>query len=160
MKKALPIFLAVLLTVSLLAGCSGTKEFTYQELTMDVPFGMIDVSGDENVAAYSFALDSRKTAVFGLREEKALFADAGITSLDQYAELLLSVNELDTLVVDRSNYPYKYLRYEKQLDDGIYKYLTAVFESEDAYWMIQYAARITDYDETAYFKYLDTVRFS
>ena len=160
MKKIAAITLCVLLLASVLTGCSGTKEFTCQELTMTVPFYMSDASSQSDFKDFTFTLDSSKIAIFGIKEDFEDFPNGESTTLDEYAKLVIEANELDTFASQRSNYDYKYFRYESSSSDGLFKYLTAVYKGPDGFWSVQFAAKVADYDETAFFEYLDSVKFS
>ena len=126
---------------------------------MTVPSEMDDVSSQKDFSAFTFTLDSDDMAVFGLKES---FDELGTTelTLQDYAKLVMDANNLDGFATERSNYPYYYFRYTKDTDEGIYRYLGAVYQAKDGFWMIQIAAPMVEYDETAFFEYLDTVTVS
>ena len=161
MKKVLLIITALLLTAAMLTGCfAGTKEYTCQDMTMTVPSNMKDVSDQSDFSSFTFALDSTKIAIFGIKEKFSGFEDGENTTLEEYADIVLSANNLDTYAIERSGGAYMYFRFESDTDDGTYKYLAGVYKGTDAFWLIQIAALTTNYDETAFFEYLDSVSFA
>lgn len=161
MKRNIAKLLALLLALTVLCGCSTTpKEYTCDEMTMTVPGYMRDVSGQEDFSYYTFALDSPKIAIFGLKEAYADYEGTSDMTLEEYTDLTIEANGLDVLGVTRSGGDYMYFTYTHDSDEGDYKYLTATFKTDEAFWMIQIASLVTNYDETAFFGYLDSVSFS
>ena len=159
MKKSIR-FIALLLVVVMLAGCgSSDKTYTCGELTMTVPSYMKDVSSQSDFSAYTFALDSTKVAIFGLQETYAAYSFLDGYSLEDYADAVIQVNGLDAYAASRSNHDYLYFSYSSDTDQGTYKYLAGVYQTEEGFWLIQLAAPVAQYDETAFFAYLDSVSF-
>ncbi len=150
---------ALLVLVTCLTGCAGgTKSFTCKELTMTVPSKMRDVSTQSDFSSYTFALDSKDIAIFGLKESFSDFD--GELTLKEYADLVIEANKLDTHAVQRATGQYYYFQYDASTDGGFYRYLGAVYEGKDGFWMVQIAASLTAYEESTFFDYLDSVRFS
>ena len=160
MKKIIALCLALLLMASMLTGCFGTKEYSCQDLTMSVPFGMKDVSSKSDFSDFTFTLDSSKIAIFGLREK---FSDLNGQNYDlkEYANLVIKANKNISgtpLPSTRSNHDYVYFIYEAKTNDGLYKYLTGCYKGEDAFWMVQIAAKVTDFELETFLDYLDSVK--
>ena len=155
-KRNLCMLLAAVILLCCLSACSaGTKAYTCQGLTMTIPSNLRDVSSNSDFSSFTFALDSKKMAVFGLNEKSA---DLGVElTLKEYAELVMEANDFEGFPVQSATYGYYYFRYNKTLDQGAYRFLAAVYEADDGFWLIQIAAPILEYDETAFFKYLDSV---
>ena len=157
MKKLTALVLCVLLAVSILTGCfGGTKEYTCQELTMSVPSNMKDVSSKSDFKDFTFALDSSKVAIFGLKEEFSDFDGQELT-LEDYTNAVMTGNGTDGLAITRSTADYMYFTYESATAQGTYKYLAGCFKGEDAFWLVQVAALITDFELETFLGYLDTV---
>ena len=146
---------------SMLTGCFGsTKEYTCQDLTISVPSRMKDVSSKSDFSNFTFALDSSKIAIFGLREKFSDF-DGQDLELKEYANLLIKANNQiaeTTLPITRSNQDYIYFTYEAQTSDGLFEYLTGCYKGEEAFWMVQIAAKKTDFELETFLGYLDTVK--
>lgn len=159
MRRALLLVLAALMVFSCLTGCiGGTEEFTCQDLKMTVPSGMRDVTGGEQWSEYTFTLDSSEVAIFGLKEDFDLFDDS--ITLEEYADLVVQANQLDVRPIQRSTGDYLYFQYNNQTDEGIYRYLCGVYKGKDGFWMVQVASLLTDYEESDFFSYLDSVTLS
>lgn len=159
MKKIIRI-MALALVLLTLAGCAGgTKSFTCRDLTMTVPSNMRDVSGQSDFAAYTFTLDSSKLAIFALQERYDEYPVLEEYDLQGYAELVIQANGLDCVPAARSGQDYLYFTYTYQADGTEYKYLTATYQSGEGFWMVQISAPTAQYDEAAYFEYLDSVEF-
>ena len=127
---------------------------------MSVPFGMKDVSSKSDFSDFTFTLDSSKIAIFGLREK---FSDLNGQNYDlkEYANLVIKANKNISgtpLPATRSNHDYVYFIYEAKTNDGLYKYLTGCYKGEDAFWMVQIAAKVTDFELETFLDYLDSVK--
>ena len=158
MKKLTALVLCVLLAVSLLTGCfGGTKEYTCQELTMSVPSTMKDVSSQSDFSDFTFALDSSKIAIFGLKEKFSDF-DGQEMTLDDYADAVMAANGTQGLAITRSTADYIYFTYESDTSEGTYKYVAGCFKGSDAFWLVQVAALQTDFELETFLGYLDTVK--
>lgn len=157
MKRRIAAVLAVIMLLCGLTGCLATpKTFTFKDLSITVTSKMRDVTGmDETWSQYTFALDSKKVAVFGLYEEASLFEEN--LTLKEYADLVIQANELDEIPISRANQDYYYFSFDKTLDGGRYRYLAGVYQAEEGFWLVQVASLITDYDEATFFGYLDSV---
>ena len=161
-KRIVCLALCALLTLSMLAGCSTsassltTKEYKCQELTITVPTTMRDVSFKSEFASYTFTLDSSTIAVFGIKEPFTDFDMGSDLTLDEYAKAFIHANQMDLTAIDRSNADYKYFRYTA--DE--FKYLGGIYKGTTGFWVVQFAAEPANYNETAFFEYLDSVKFS
>ena len=151
----------MLLVASLLTGCFGdTKEFSCQDLTMSVPFTMKDVSGQGEFYKFDFALDSAKIAIFGLREHFSILPDASSMTVREYAEMVIRANNHQAMAIARSNEEYFYFTYEASTDEGTFEYLAGCYKGEDAFWLIQIAAKKADFDKETFLGYLDSVEIN
>lgn len=157
MKKITALVLCMLLVASMLTGCfGGTKEFTCQDLTISVPSGMKDVSSKSDFSSFTFALDSSKIAIFGLKEKFSDF-DGQEMSLKDYADAVIKANKTDAMAIQRSNEDYMYFTYEAETTDGTAKYLAGCFKGKDAFWLVQISSRVADFELETFLGYLDTV---
>lgn len=158
--KSLIRILALTLILLTLAGCSiGTKQFACRDLTMTVPAGMKDVSGQSDFAAYTFTLDSTSLAIFALQERYDEYPVLEEYNLQSYTELVIQANNLDCVPESRSGENYYYFTYTYNNAGVEYKYLTATYQSGEGFWMVQISAPLERYDEATYFQYLDSVEF-
>ena len=158
MKKLIALALCVLLVASMLTGCfSGTKEYTCQNLTMTVPSSMKDVSSKSDFSGFTFALDSSKIAIFGLKETFTSLPNGADMTTQSYAEAVMKANGTQGLAINRSNEDYTYFTYEATNSDGNYKYVAGCFKGEDAFWLVQIAAKVSDFELETFMGYLDSV---
>ncbi len=131
----------------LLTACSGGKTtiFTCEGLTVEVPKNYRQITGEE-AQAYTFALANSKTSMMGLREEKALFEAYGLNlTLDEYAMLVQTANEKEMNI---STYNDQIMmNFTSMVDGETYEYLASVYESEDAFWLIQCGCLSSNYEK-------------
>ena len=161
MNKFVRLIALLTLMSILLTGCSllGDKEYTCQELTLTVPGYMGDVSSDSSFKDFTFALDSHKIAIFGIKEPKSDFEGTIVEDLEDYANVLIEGNELDCEAKERSGGDYLYFTYEASSSGTVYGYICAAYETEDAYWLIQVAAEKAEFDEADFLEILDSAVF-
>lgn len=160
MKRIVALMLSALLLVAVFTGCGDNKkEFTCQDLTMTVPGNMKDVSSNSSFSSFTFALDSSKLAIFGLKEKFSAFDGADMT-LKDYADAVIAANKYDALAITRSNADYIYFTYEAQLEAGLFKYVAGCFKGSDAFWLVQFGAPATNFELETCLGYLDTVKLS
>lgn len=162
MKKRICLLITVLaVMLCILSACSGmTKEYTCKELTMEVPLTVVDQDETAEEEGFTFALSNSDIAIFGLKETfDELGVDNSFTVTD-YANAVIDANGIDATAISRSTADYDYFRYTASGDDGsTIKYLAAVYKSDDAFWMVQVAAKLANYEEEDFFDYLDSVEF-
>ena len=167
MKKIAGI-LVLVMVLMMLAGCGSkdentgvakTETYTCRDLTMTVPAGMADLSGRVSFEAFTFTLDSADLAIFGLHDSFADFPEVEAYTLEEYTELVIQGNGLDSVPATREGKDYIYFTYTYQADGAEHKYLTGLFRSSEGFWMVQITAPADAYDEAACFGYLDSVKF-
>ena len=149
MKNRITRLLSLCLIACLMLTACGrtkTKTYTCEGLTIKVPANYKEKTGEE-AEAYTFALSNNKTTVMGLREEKAILESMGYNlTLEDYAELIQSANANRPMSVSTYNDQYMILL-DNEIKGIPYKYLASVYESEDAFWLIQFACRESDYEK-------------
>ena len=160
MKKAISIALCLALVAVLFTGCiPDSREFTCQDLTMDVPLLMQDVSSDSAFSKFTFALDSNKVAIFGSREAFGNVDVSDVTEMD-YAKALIENNQHDSMAITRSNEQYVYYTYEATVDGELYKYVAGCYKGSEAFWLVQFGGPAVNFELETYLGYLDTVKVS
>ena len=142
---------------SMLTGCFGTKEYSCQDLTMSVPFGMKDVSSKSDFSDFTFALDSKKLAIFGLNETFAEYPVLEEYTTKDYADLVIELYSVNGTAAQRAGKNYHYIIYTAQTSQGEFTYMAGIFKNSTGFWMIQIAAPTADYNQEAFFSYMDTV---
>ena len=152
-KKGLKIFitiLAVAVVVGLLAGfCaarlinSGNTDKPVKAATTFSSEGMNITLPDEfeevKVGTYTAAYDSEDVAVFALRESFNLIVGSENYSLRQYAQSVIDVNNLGSAEITESD-GLTHFEYENKTNGGSFKYIAYVYKTDDAFWLIQFAA--------------------
>ena len=162
MKKCLRIA-ALLLAMCLLAGCgasAATKSYTCRDVTMEIPGSMRDVSNNSDYANFTFALDSRKVAIFGLNETFSEYPVLEEYDTLGYAELVISSYSLASTAQERTGKGYHYVVYTADTDMGEFTYVAGIFRNDAGFWMIQICGPSAQYNEATYLGYLDTVKLS
>ena len=160
MKKIIAVLIAAVMVLSL-AGCEllpKEKAFSVEEMLIT----LTDAFTEAEFEGYTKAFDSRKMAVFVLREDKAELNGVEI-SLDEYAALTRVAN------VDRGPGEIKsedgltFFDYDYYGSDGttIYSYLTVMYESDEAFWLVQFACDQTQWEKLRpeMIKYAQSVTF-
>ena len=158
--KRLALLPILLLILALLAGCSDSlKPFEYQGLSIDVPTTMTDMGHEGSYAQFTFALSSDSVAIFGTRSTfEAVEADTS-TPLESYAKAVIAANGFRSTPVDRAGSDYLYFTHLAETDKGDLRYLDAVYKTDDAFWLIQVVAPVTEFNEDAFLGWLDSVTF-
>ena len=146
MKKIIALLIAAVMVLSL-AGCGlfpKEKAFGVNEMLIT----LTDAFTEADFEGYTKAFDSTNMAVFVLRDDKAAFNGIEI-SLEEYAALTKAAN------ADRGPGEIKnedglvFFDYDYYGNDGttIYSYLTAMFESDEAFWLVQFACDQTKWEK-------------
>lgn len=150
MKKLLACLLA-LTALFALVSCNAdvreAKEKTFSsnglELTLTEAFKETTSEG------YTVCYDSSKVAVFALKENKADFASLGTITLSTYADLVKEVNKAKapSEILTKDGLTYMTYKFTNSDTDKEYSYLTVMYETDDAFWMVQFATLTEDYAE-------------
>jgi len=160
MKKRFVILLICLLTAAALCGCQAAEKPGLESagISMDLPQGMENTSGQLGYGDYDFAYVGTDMAVFGSKGDlKADGIDANMT-LMTCAENALQIAKMEAEILTAEK---GYLYFVYDADTGINKFtnVTAFFENGEAFWMIQISSKSQAYDEAAVFAMLDSVEF-
>lgn len=160
MKRVLCVALCLMLVAALFTGCiPDSREFTCQDLTMDVPLLMKDVSSNSEFSKFTFTLDGNKVAIFGQREAFDGVDVSGVTEMD-YAKAVIDSNNHDSMAITRSNEQYVYYTYEATVDGELYKYVAGCYKGSEAFWLVQFGGPAVNFELETYLGYLDTVKVS
>ena len=158
MKKILALVLAAVMLLSL--GACGAKdmEFAVKELKIT----LTDAFKESEFEGYDKCFDSSKVAVFVLREDKSKLGELTIT-LEQYANLVYSANvNRDPKQVKQEDgiWCFEY-EIKNETDGAVYHYYTAMYESDAAFWIVQFAARESEWTaiKPDILKYAKSVHF-
>ena len=105
-----------------------------------------DFAEEEGIESYTGVFESSECAIFVLREDKDYFGD---TDLDDYAELVLDANKnIGRDVGDlhrKDGIPLFEYEFTNDSSGQTFKYYTTMFESEEAFWLVQFTCYTEDY---------------
>lgn len=135
-----------------------TKTFTLDGVTLQGPSNLEDMSDEDEFQGFHFALANDEVAIIGLKESFVDFGNIGQMILADYTQLILEANEFDVTVNEGDGY--QYFIYEGSNEGMDFKYLGATFQGSDAFWFIQVYSLASDFDETTFLSYLDTVELT
>ena len=81
--------------------------------------------------------------MFALKED---FETIGVSDLtiEEYADIVLEANALQQEVVSEDGVTY--FVFEASVEDGSYTYLAAMYKGSDAYWLVQFACKSSQYE--------------
>ena len=144
MKKMIALLLAAAMLLGLCACGTKPKEFAVKEMKIT----LTDAFKERDFEGYDKSFDSSKAAVFLLREDKS-YLDGLPLTLKEYADLVHSAN------IDRNPGAVKEeegitcFEYDNKNEDTgtVYHYYTAMFESEQAFWIAQFATRQDEWEK-------------
>ena len=159
MKRIVALLLAAVMIVGLAAcGSPKAKEFSIEEmkLTLTADFKEGEYSG------YTKVFESKDAAAFVLREDKSLLGGETI-SIDEYVELCRQANAARNPGEAKKEGSVPYFEYTfKNPETGVtYSYFTAMYESEKAFWLVQFACGEGDYakKKADFIGYASSVKF-
>ena len=133
------------------------KDFYVEEMKISLP----DTFEEEDVEGYTKAFFDNYTVVLVLREDKADLENyAG--NMDEYLQLVKKANESKGIkeIVSENGRPT--FEYDYAADAATYRYYTVVYESDEAFWLVQFAGAKEIYDvfKPLFAQYADTVVFA
>ena len=142
------IFAVLLVAVCLFSGCGNSEldpegmNITCQDLALTIPGDFVDLSAEESAKDADF-MYGRKTLVFsGLSQAKA---DLKGMTLAQYTDRVIRDNQLPcTAMPTGGGYLFAY---EKTLNDTVYTYTVATYETDGYFWILQFYGPSADSPE-------------
>ena len=121
-----------------------------------------DFTEEESINSYTGVFESSECAIFALREDKYYFDDI---DLDDYAELVLEANKNAGREVGdlhrKDGIPLFEYEFTNDSTGQTFKYYTTVFESDDAFWLVQFTCYSDDYKDmlSKFHKWARSIRF-
>ena len=160
MKKIVAVIILVVSMVMTFTSCfaPAEKDFTAAGMTIT----LTEEFYEKEYISYTAVYESSDIAIFALKEEKTIFEQYGYKnlSLADYGEMVLEANSLSGVSIKKDG-ELSYFTYEKALNGKEYLYTAYIFDTNDAFWLIQFAC-LTDkgdtYSETIA-DYAKTVKF-
>lgn len=158
MKK---ILLTLLLFVTLLtiSGCDlfapEEKEFSGSGITITLNEDFV-VTQTVIVPFYLVSLDN---IFMGSRESKDIFDGTYVTSLEDYAQAVLDMNNHSESTIHSSDKEYVYAYYEATVEDIEYGYMLICMESDDYYYVMNLGCLNSDLEDNKeqYIEWANTI---
>lgn len=111
---------------------------------------LTDAFDETDMENFTVTYTSDDVAMFALKEEFSLAEGFGDRTLEQYADLVIENNNLESAEVKTSGeqtcFEYEYLNPET---DETYCYFAYVYKTNDAFWLIQFATLKENVDDYA-----------
>ncbi len=145
-KYCLLLFCAVLVAGCCSCGLTGKakeKDFSKAGATIT----LTDAFTEQSLVTQTAYYVSLKSIVTTLKEDFSSFQGTEYENmtLNQYANLVLTANSLTAAVAEEDGL--LYFTYEKSTNGKEFKYYATVFKGPDAYWLIQFACEVNDFDD-------------
>lgn len=118
---------------------------------------------ETEIENYTVCFDSQEVAVFALKEEFSLVEGFGDYSLEQYRDLVLQSNGLDSSsVVSADGTSYFSYEFKNPETGDNYSYYSFVYKADDAFWLVQFATLSENKDEyvPSFIEWSKTVKFA
>ncbi len=129
------------------------------KIRIDLPSGFRESSYEGYTAVY----ESDSVVVLSLRESRESCVSAGINSYGDYVDAVRRANSArnpgELFEIDGRK-AFEYSFYNEEMD-VTFRYLTVIFEAPDAYWIVQFACDVRNYQTNYpdFVKWAGTVRF-
>ena len=134
------------------------KDFSSNGMTIT----LTDEFRKADVEQYTVAYDSKKVAVFALKEEFSLADGFQNYTLEQYGDLVIQNNNLSSSKIENIE-GLTTFEYESTNPDtkDTYKYFSFVYKTNDAFWLVQFATLTENVDEysSKIFEWAKTISF-
>ena len=146
-KKGLKIGIVILIisfilgivlgVISGLKGSGDPKEFINDDFSITLTDAFSEISFED----FTYVFDSSDCAVFVVEDSFEYFADTEVDTLEEYAQLLIEVNEFDDSTVVKKQGDLIYYVYEgtDSQTNQSFAYTAFVYEGTDSFWLVQFA---------------------
>jgi hypothetical protein len=149
MKKR-GIILLVLLALAALAGCQQEAEeepevlteYAYQELRLQLPEGL---SAPSDTAGFDYELTGKGMGVYVMQILKAELEQYGFSQQAAPADLVAALSKDHTVLDSGAAETYQWFTYRATASDTEqFYYLTAVYDTEPSFWIVNFACNLSD----------------
>ena len=132
MRNCILLLLILCLTFTGCAAEPADPVHTFDDLSIQIPTGYINLSSEEFAADLNFVFGLDPIAVNGLREEKATFQAYGLNlDLESYCNFVILANNVSATLEQKDGiYTFSY-------ESGEFTYIATIWETEDAFWTVQ-----------------------
>ncbi len=121
---------------------SGYEEFEVDEMRLYLPSGF----SEEQAEGYTKAFTDGANVVLVLKEEKSLFGNYA-SNMEEYIQLVAEANKSRGITEVQYENGRPTFEYEYAANGNTYKYYTSLYESDEAYWIVQFASLKQYYDK-------------
>ena len=132
-------------------------DFYVEEMKISLP----EDFEESEAGGYTAVFANEDTAVLVIREDKADLEDY-VKDMEEYVQLVLSANESRGVkdVVYETGRPT--FEYDYTASNATYRYYTVVYESDEAFWLVQFACAKDNYDayKPSFVQFADMVVFA
>lgn len=136
------------------------KTFTCEGMSVTLTKGF----RKKSVSGFTVGYNSGQAGVLALREAFTSITDGASMSLEDYAQLVLNNNRQRVSIDDgiKQSDGLTYMEYIATSDNREYSYFVTMFKGSDAFWLVQFFCKSTEYTEyRPYFiNWAKTVTFS
>jgi hypothetical protein len=121
---------------------AGYEEFEVDEMSLYLPSGF----SEEQAQGYTKAFTDGTNVVLVLKEEKSLFGNYA-SNMEEYIQLVAEANKSRGITEVQYENGRPVFEYEYTSGSNTYKYYTSLYESDEAYWIVQFACLKQTYDK-------------
>ena len=151
MKKIIAVLL-IACTLILLCSCGSKK--AYEDKAQDfaaygIKIKLTQAFKEKSYSGYTICYDAKDVAVFILKETFAEKVGFNRLTVKEYAEKIRKANEekQPSEVVHEGGLTYIEYEFYNKNESLTYKYLTVTYKGVDAFWLVQFACDVKDYNE-------------
>lgn len=150
MKRFFAMLMALVMMLSLCAcGAAADKVFTCGDLSITLTTGFKESSVEGQDAFY----ESRSVGVTVVEDAKANIAGGDTMTKKEYGELVIELSERESLLGVTELDDLTYFSYVSAVDSDSYTYEAYIYESADAFWLVQFFCLTDNYS-----KHIDSFR--
>lgn len=158
MRKIFGLVIIAVLSL-IVVGC-GVGDKTYSSKGFKIT--MADGLYEKDLVSATVYYEGEEAIVSALKEEFTLVEIIGLSkesSLDEYVEAIMTNNQADYTV--KTDGDMRYFTYENTVSGKKYFYFSAVYKSDDAFWLVNFASDINNKSkyEPLFLKWAKTVEF-
>lgn len=154
------VLLGVVAAFFLLGDSGNAKEFTSDGMTITLTEDFEEAVMD----GFTAACKSPEAAMFALKEEFTLMEGAEDLTIEEYVDILFQNNPLtaESVLNTEDEIPWFEYSYMDPMEGQTFRYFVAVYKSEDAFWLVQFAAPEALAEEMTpkFHKWAESVSFS
>ncbi|MBQ2311009.1 MAG: hypothetical protein II185_00465 [Firmicutes bacterium] len=121
---------------------AGYEEFEVDEMRLYLPSGF----SEQQAQGYTKAFTDGTNVVLVLKEEKSLFGNYA-SNMEEYIQLVAEANKSRGITEVEYENGRPVFEYEYTSGSNTYKYYSSLYESDEAYWIVQFACMKQTYDK-------------